>query len=34
MIEVPADHHRDPATIARLTRIATEVFARHDVDFR
>jgi scyllo-inosamine 4-kinase len=33
MIEIPADRHRDPARIAKLTNIAADIFARHEVDF-
>jgi aminoglycoside phosphotransferase len=33
MIEPAADRGRDPATIARCTRIAARIFARHQVDF-
>jgi aminoglycoside phosphotransferase (APT) family kinase protein len=33
MIEVPADQHRDPASIAQVAAIAAHILARHNVDF-
>src|SRR4051812_16194724 len=30
----PADRHRDPATVARVTAVAAEILVRHGVDPR
>jgi aminoglycoside phosphotransferase (APT) family kinase protein len=31
--EAPSDHHRDPQTLDRLRKIASDIFAKHGIDF-